>query len=52
MHLFNPTDPKAAAKDARALAAAGCDHVMLYLQRDFDPDTLRAVVKEVADAVL
>lgn len=52
MHLFNPTDPAAAAKDARALVAAGCDHVMLYMQREFNPDTVRAVVRAVADAIL
>lgn len=52
MHLFNPTTPVAAAREARELAAAGCDHVMLYMQREFDPDTVRAVVKEVADAIL
>jgi F420-dependent oxidoreductase-like protein len=52
MHLFNPTEPKAAAHEARQLAAAGCNHVILYMQSDFDPETVRAVVREVADSIL
>jgi F420-dependent oxidoreductase-like protein len=52
MHLFDPTSPEAAARDARSLAAAGCDHVILYMQTHFDPDTVRAVVEEVADSIL
>lgn len=52
MHLFNPTDPTAAAIEARQLVAAGCDHVMLYMQREFDPVVVKAVVRAVADSVL
>lgn len=52
MHLFDPTDPAQAAADARALAAGGCDHVMLYMQRTFDPAVVRDVAKAVGDAIL
>jgi F420-dependent oxidoreductase-like protein len=52
MHLFNPTDPAQAAREARELVGAGCNHVVLYMQREFDPDTVRAVTKEVADSIL
>jgi F420-dependent oxidoreductase-like protein len=50
-HLLDPIDPRSAARDARTLADQGCDHVMLYLQRQFDPGILRDVVHAVADAV-
>lgn len=52
MHLFNPTDPARAAAEARQLVAAGCQHVMLYMQRTLDPVTIRDVVRAVADSIL
>jgi len=52
MHLFNPTEPHAAATHAKALTAAGCNHVILYMQREFDPTVVRDVSRAVADAVL
>ncbi len=52
MHLFNPTDPVVAAAEARELVAAGCQHVMLYMQRDFAPTTIRDVARAVGDSIL
>ncbi|MHA3703691.1 TIGR03560 family F420-dependent LLM class oxidoreductase [Jatrophihabitans sp. YIM 134969] len=52
MHLFNPTVPADAAAKARELAAAGADHLIIYVQRDFDPTVVRDVSRAVADAVL
>ena len=52
MHLFNPTDPAESAAKARELVAAGADHLILYMQREFDPAVVRDVSRAVADAVL
>lgn len=52
MHLFNPVDPAQAAKDARELVAAGCQHVIVYMQRTAHPATIRDIVRAVADAIL
>ena len=52
MHLFNPTDPAESAARARELVAAGCDHLILYVQKEFDPTVVRDVARAVADAVL
>ena len=52
MHLFDPTDPALAGRQARELADAGCQHIVLYMQTDFSAKTLRAVSRAVADAVL
>jgi hypothetical protein len=51
MHLFDPSDPAAAALRAKQLVAAGADHLVLYFQTIFDPETLRTVSAAVADAV-
>lgn len=52
MHLFRPTDPVEAARQARERAAAGAGHLILYFEPPFDPATLRHVAAAVADAVL
>lgn len=52
MHLFNPTDPAQAAADARRLAAAGVQNVIVYMQGTIDPVTIRDVSRAVADAIL
>lgn len=51
VHLFDPSDPATAAGEARALAAAGADHIVLYFQTHFDTALLRTVAAAVADAV-
>ncbi len=51
VHLFDPSDPGPAAREARALAAAGADHIVLYFQTHFDPALLRTVAASVADAI-
>jgi len=51
MHLFDPSDPAAAALEAKQLVAAGADHLVLYFQTIFEPETLRTVSAAVADAV-
>jgi F420-dependent oxidoreductase-like protein len=52
MHIFDPTDPADAARQAREMAAAGCNHVILYLRENFTPESMRTVARAVADAVL
>ena len=49
-HLFEPLDPATAARTARELAAAGCDHVIIYMNAPFAEATLRNVARAVADA--
>ncbi len=50
-HIFDPTHPGDAARQARELVAAGCNHVMLYMQTDMRRETIRSVAKSVADAI-
>jgi F420-dependent oxidoreductase-like protein len=52
MHLFSPSDPAQAAADARQLVAAGCQNVIVYMQKSVDPTTIRDVTRAVADAIL
>ena len=51
VHLFEPLEPDSAAATARELAAAGCNHVILYLKAPYDVERLRIVASAVADAV-
>lgn len=51
VHLFEPLEPVSAAATARELAAAGCNHVILYLKAPYDVERLRIVASAVADAV-
>jgi len=51
-HLMDPREPKAAAERARALAAAGCTHVILYFKPPFAQEIIEDTVRAVADAVL
>jgi F420-dependent oxidoreductase-like protein len=50
-HLFEPLDPAGAVAAARDLQAAGCDHVILYLNPPFEVAKLRPIAQAVADAV-
>ncbi len=50
VHLFEPLEPAASAASAKDLAAAGCDHVILYMNAPFDPDRLQTVAAAVQDA--
>jgi F420-dependent oxidoreductase-like protein len=50
-HLFEPLTPTGAVAAARDLQAAGCHHVILYLNPPFEIESLRAVARAVADAV-
>ncbi len=51
MHIFDPTRPADAARQAQELVDAGCNHVMLYMQTDMRPETIRSVARSVADAI-
>ena len=51
VHLFEPLEPVTAAATARELAAAGCTHVILYLQAPYAVERVRSVASAVADAV-
>ena len=51
MHLFEPLEPVSAAAQARELADAGCNHIILYLKAPFDVKRLRSVASAVVDAV-
>ena len=51
-HLFEPLEPAASADRAKELAAAGCDHVILYYKAPYSPERLGPVLDAVADAVL
>ncbi len=51
VHLFEPLEPVSAVATARELAAAGCNHLILYLKAPYDVGRLRDVARAVADAV-
>lgn len=49
-HLFEPLDVVGSAKMAQELAAAGCDHVILYMNPPFAPERLQTVAAAVQQA--
>jgi len=51
VHLFPDQDRAAMAAEARALVAAGADHLILYLAPGYPAEGLGTLTEEVADAV-
>lgn len=51
VHLFLDGREIDVARQSRNLAQAGADHLILYLFPPYDPETLRQLAQQVADAV-